>query len=170
MKKKFPYNIKKSLTRILPLGALMAIATNCTKEPQPNPNPNPGSTVTPTKVDTIYWNWSANMGWAPPMDTVKYHVANDDVKWVVIHLHGRDGPHMPHNCVGYYPGSFHEARDSLQTRIDIAPNIVKLSGFFYINTPNLPNHQPGQGTGIAGYDREWFERMGCIFFYPSNSR
>lgn len=167
MKKKFPYNIKKSLTRILPLGALMAIATHCTKEPQPNPNPTPNPHA--TKVDTIYWNWDAGVGLAPPMDTVKYRAVNDDVKWVVIHLHGRDGPHMSIDCRGMYPEYFRDWRDSLQTRIDIAPDKIRLSGVLYVKNPNLSSYQQ-PSTGIVGYDREWFERMGCIFIWPSNSR
>lgn len=159
--KRFPFSTTKSLTRILPLGALMAIATHCTKEPQPNPNPGPiyppiDTTICRDTV-TIDWNWDNSIGFAPPKYMIQEYTNKPNVRTVLIKM-------TSPNSSGYTPRGFHRARDTLQTRIDIHPQKVRGSGTIYINNEpgadSMPNHEPGQGAGIAWYDKQWFEQNG----------
>ncbi|MBO4480262.1 MAG: hypothetical protein J5742_01380 [Alphaproteobacteria bacterium] len=166
MKKKIPYKLGKILT----LTGLMALANACNKDPIPTPDPGP-TPIIPTKEITILWNWDAGVGRAPPKDTVKYYTDQDSVKFVTISLIGNDGVGFPINCSGFYPGAFHQARDSLQTRINIDSTKVKLSGSFYVLYANAPGHDWGQQeVGITPYDKEWFEKQGCRFVFPDKTR
>lgn len=116
-----------------------------------------------------FWDGSAGVGYAPPKDSVKYFTDQDSVKYVFIHLIGRDGIDYPVNCSGYYASSLHKSRDTLQTRIDIDSTKVALAGSICVSNINLPNHAPGQEPGIAWYDKEWFERHGCAII-PAHSK
>ena len=150
--------------KVLSLAGLMALANACGKDPEPEP-------VVPTKEIVIDWNWDDNSipGWAPPKDTIKYYTNQTDVKFVTINLIGREGVGFPVNCTGYYPRAFHTARDTLQNRIDIAPDKIGLSGTILVNSANgatMTNHEPGQDSGMAYYDSVWFTINGCIVRRP----
>ena len=159
----------------LSLTALLAfLMAACHKDPTPQPNPDhPTDTITPTKEITIHWNWEANLGWAPPKDSIKYYTDQDSVKFVDINLICADGIGYPVNSAGFFPSTFHIARDTLQTRIDIDPAKVKLSGTLLVNSENgatFQNHDPDQGSGMAFYDSIWFTDHGCIVRRPIYSK
>ena len=154
------------LCKALTLAGIMALANACKKPPVPEP-------VIPTKEVTIHWNWKANLGWAPPMDTIKYYTDQDDVKFVDINIIGNEGPGFPVNCTGVTPGPFHRARDTLQTRIDIDSTKVRLSGTIVVNSDNgatLQNHDSTQDMGMAYYDSIWFADHGCTVRRPIYTR
>lgn len=160
------------------MGALMAFFTACHKDPNPAPQPEPTPTDTvqpiiPTKEIVIHWNWDAIIGWAPPKDTIKYYTDQDSVKTVDINIIGRDGIGFPINCTGYFPCTFRDARDSLQTRIDIDPSKVKLSGTIVVNSKNgatLTDHNITQESGMAIYDSVWFVYHGCLVRRPPHGK
>ena len=64
----------------LSLTALLAfLMAACHKDPTPQPNPDhPTDPIIPTKEITIHWNWEANLGWAPPKDSIKYYTDKRD--------------------------------------------------------------------------------------------
>ena len=169
----------KRVWNIISLGALMAFLAACHKDPIPTPQPNPDQPtdtippVVPTKIITINWDWDAVIGWAPPKDSIKHYTDQDSVKFVDIHIMGRQGPDFPVNCSGYRPGAFHKARDTIQTRINIAPAKVKLSGTIIVNPDNgatLQSHENNQDSGMAYYDSIWFTNNGCTVRRPINSK
>ena len=142
MKFKVPYNIKKSLIRILPFAAAAIMATSCNK-----------------KYDSVIeWDWSIEREWAPPKETVEAETNNRDVENVFIKL-------TYANCSGVSPMLFHRARDTLQTRINIDPNKVKLAGKIFVNPQtgaHLPqNYEPGQCGGMSLEDSIWYTQNGC---------
>lgn len=169
----FIRNLMRYAASIL-LIALMAFLAACHKDPTPQPNPDhPTDPIIPTKEITIHWDWFANLGWAPPKDSIKYYTDQDSVKFVDINLIGLDGIGYPVNSTGFHPGIFHIARDTLQTRIDIDPAKVKLSGTILVNSRNgatFQNHNPDQGLGMAYYDSIWFTDHGCIVRRPIYSK
>lgn len=168
MKRKVPYK----LGRVLSLATIMAIANACHKDPQPTPTPEPTPTDTvtpiiPTKEIVLDWNWDANIGWAPPQDSIKYYTDQDSVKSVTINIIGRNGVDVPVNCSGYRTSTFRRARAALQPCIDIDSTEVRLSGTFEVsNNIILYNNDT---LGIAPNEKEWFERHGCIII-PAHSR
>lgn len=158
MKKIFPYNIRKSLTRILPFGLLMMLA--CHKDPTPIPTPEPDIPIDTTIArDTIIidWNWQNSIGWAPPKYMIQEQINKPNVRIVCIKL-------TSPTSYGYTPYNFHNARDTLQTRLDIAPGRIRGKGTVYIDpspgADSMPNHDMGQAPGIAWYDKLWFEQNG----------
>ena len=163
----------KTKAVLLPLWALMALFLACNKDPIPEPQPdNPNDTVQPiipTKEITLYWDWDAVIGWAPPKDTIKYYTDQDSVKTVDISIIGRDGIGFPVSSDTYYTIGFRAARDSLQTRIDIDPNKVKLSGTLLINR-TLPDSEMGLNKGIVVSDSTWFANQGCFLRRPPHGK
>ena len=170
----------KKAWNMLSLSALMAFLSACGKDPVPQPTPEPTPTDTisptdtvpqiiPTKEITIYWDWDANIGWAPTKDSIKYYTDQDSVKTVDINIIGRKGLGFPVNTSGCSAGAFHRARDTLQTRIDIAPSKIKLSGTILIHK-TLPNHDAGQEPGMAIYDSTWFTTQGCLVRRPPRTK
>ncbi len=177
----------KRIWNVVTLGALMAFLAACHKDPTPEPQPNPNQptdtitpndTITPiipTKEIVLDWNWEANLGWAPPKDSIKYYTDQDSVKFVDINIIGDQGVGFPANCTGYHAGAFHKARDTLQTRIDIDPAKVKLSGTILVNSTNganLPSHDSSYyyEPGMAIYDSLWFTGNGCLVRRPIYSK
>jgi hypothetical protein len=153
--------------------ALMALLGACKPDPMPTPEPNPNDTVqpvVPTKEITLYWDWEANVGWAPSTDTIKYYTDQDSVKWVTIHLIGCNGVGFPINCSSFHPGTFHRARNELQPCINVDSTRVKLGGSLYTKNVNLPTHDDEESFGMASYDREWYERKGCTVLVPNHSK
>ena len=165
---------------VLFVGALMTfLIAACHKDPIPTPQPTPNQPtdtippVVPTKIITINWDWDANLGWAPPKDSIKYYTDQDSVKFVYIHIMGNWGPDFPVNCGGVRPSSFHKARDTLQTRINIDPAEVKLSGTILVNPDNgatLQSHENTQEMGMTYYDSIWFTTNGCTVCRPIYSK
>lgn len=141
MKVKFPYSIQRSMIKILPFIATAIMSASCQKEHDV----------------VIDWNWEDNLGYAPPKEMIRNEINKKNVNTVFINL-------TSPNSTGYSPGSFHRARDTLQTRLDIAPGKVLGMGAIYINpepgADNRPNHEIGQDPGIAWYDKIWFEQNG----------
>lgn len=137
MKFKQKYNIGKALS----LAGLMMLANACQKE-----------------YDVVIdWDWRDNLGFAPPKEMIKNETDKKHVKTVFINL-------VSDKANGHTPYAFHVARDTLQTRLDIAPGKVRGMGTIYINpepgADNRPNHEMGQDPGIAWYDKLWFEENG----------
>ena len=103
MKFKVPYSIRKSLIKILPFVATAIMAISCHK----------------TKYDAVIeWDWDIDGAWAPPKEMVKTEADKREVENVIIKL-------TYANCSGVSPKSFHRARDTLQTRINIAPAKIR---------------------------------------------
>lgn len=145
MKLKVPYNIKKTLFKVLPMALLMGTAFSSCK-----PDPEPWREV------VIDWDWDDNLGWAPPKSVIKEHTDDKTVKTVFINL-------TSDNSTGYTPHNFHNARDTLQTRIDIDPNKVRGMGTIYVNDDNgaqLPDPMDWDNCGIALVDSLWFTANG----------
>lgn len=149
MKSKHPYIIRRFLIIIILLFVVTAIlATSCHKEQDPKP----------TREAIIEWSWDIDRAWAPPKEMVKIEADKSDVNKVIIKL-----TYM--NCSGMFPASFHRARDTIQTRIDIAPHKVRLAGKIFVNTQNgahlPPIYEPGHGSGMSLEDSIWFTQNGC---------
>ncbi len=162
---------KAKINRVLFLAALTAFATACKKDPNGTNNTN--EPVVPTKEVIIHWDWDADIGLAPPKDSIKYYTDQSDVKTLNINLIGFDGIGFPVNCTGFYAGAFHRARDTLQTRIDIDPSKVRLSGTILINFQNgatIPNHNVNDKPGATPYDSAWFTYYGCIVRRPPHGK
>ena len=106
----------------------------------------------------IEWDWDVDGAWAPPKEIIKAETDKRDVENVIIKL-------TYANCTGFPPGAFHRARDTLQTRINIAPNQVKLSGRIFVNSQNgahlPPIYEPGHGSGMSLEDSIWYTSHGC---------
>ena len=147
MKSKQNYNIKTALLRVLPLVMLMAPA--CKKNRvEPTPEPKHYNVV-------IDWDWALSQGWAPPKDMVKKYTDDKYVDTVFIHTWSENTP-------GYGPKIFRRARDTLQTRFDIAPSKVRGSGDIYVS-PNNGAQLPSYETPVAGMclqDSVWFANNG----------
>ncbi len=141
MKFKIPYSIRKSLIKILPFVATAIMSTACQKEP----------------YDVIIdWNWKDNLGWAPPKEMIKNETDKKYVRTVSINL-------ISPNSTGHTPGAFHRARDTLQTRLDIAPNRVRGMGTIYVNSNNgaqLPDPTDEDNCGMSLQDSLWYTANG----------
>lgn len=138
--------ISKSLVKILPWAMLLgAPAMNsCEKDP------------IPTRTVVIDWDWHDNLGYAPPKSIIKEHTDDKTVKTVFINL-------TSDNSTGHTPRNFHNAHDSLQTRIDIAPSKVRGMGTIYVNSRNgaqLPDPMDWDNCGMALVDSLWFTANG----------
>lgn len=143
MKFKVPYSIRKSLIKILPFVATAIMAISCHK----------------TKYDAVIeWDWDIDGAWAPPKEMVKTEADKREVENVIIKL-------TYANCSGVSPKSFHRARDTLQTRINIAPAKIRLAGKIFVNPQNgahlPPIYDPYQPSGMSLEDSIWFTEKGC---------
>lgn len=144
MKTKQNYSIKKSLLRLLPFVMLMAPACKKTKV-EPTPEPKHYNVV-------IDWNWDDGLGKAPPMDTVKKYANKLAVDTIFINL-------TSPNSTGMATTHFRRARDSLQTRIDIAPTRVRGMGTIYPWRADLPDLTLIE-AGMCIADSLWFTEHG----------
>ena len=140
LKQKIPYNIRKSLARVLPWATVLIMASACQK-----------------KYDVVIdWDWHDNLGYAPPKEMIKSETDKRCVETVFINL-------TSDNSTGHTPRNFHNARDSLQTRIDINPNKVRGMGTIYVNSKNgaqLPDPTDWDNCGMALEDSLWFTSNG----------
>jgi hypothetical protein len=148
MQLKQKYSIKKSLLRLLPFVMLMAPACKKKKVEPTLPEPEHYNVV-------IDWNWDDGLGLAPPMDTVKKYTSNRYIDTVFINL-------TSPNSTGLLTKHFRKARDTLQTRIDLAPQKVWGKGGVYVNSTNgaqLPGYDEPV-CGMALVDSIWFTDHG----------
>lgn len=134
--------------KVLSLAGLMALANACGKDPVPTPEP-----VVPTREVTIPWDWSWR--W-PPIDSIEYYSSQNDVKSIIMFL-------RYHTATGFTPEAFHRARDSLQRRIDIAPEKVRGKGEIIVNShggAHLSDHNATDTCGMAEIDSLWYTKQG----------
>ena len=150
---KVPYSIRKSLIKILPFMATAIMATSCHKE---------------LYDVVINWNWKDNLGYAPPKEMIRNEINKKNVNTVFINL-------TSPNSTGYALRDFSDARDSLQTRLDIAPGRVRGMGTIYVNSNNgahLPDTTYYGTCGMALEDSLWFATNGWKIqrWQPSNNK
>jgi len=149
MQLKQKYSIKKSLLRLLPFVMLMAPACKKNKVEPTLPEPEHYNVV-------IDWNWLDGLGLAPPMDTVKKYTSNRYIDTVFINLTSPNSTH-------FLAIDFLRARDTLQTRIDLAPQKVWGKGVVYVSSQGgaqLPNYDISLAEGMALVDSIWFTDHG----------
>jgi hypothetical protein len=145
MQLKQKYSIKKSLLRLLPFVMLMAPACKKNRVEPTLPEPEHYNVV-------IDWNWKDNLGLAPPMDTICKYANNKYIDTIFINL-------TSPNSTGMGTTHFRKARDSLQTRIDVAPTRVRGMGTIYPWRADLPDLTPIE-TGMCIADSLWFTSHG----------
>jgi len=140
MKLKIPYSIRKSLIKILPFVATAIMSTACHKEP----------------YDVIIdWTWDGH-GAAPSKEVIQKEINKKHVNMVFINFNET-------NATGWNPASFHKARDTLQTRLDIAPGRVRGMGTIYVcsdNGAHLPDATELLTAGMALEDSLWYTANG----------
>lgn len=147
MKLKQKYNIGK----VLSLAGLMMLANACQKE-----------------YDVVIdWNWQDGFGWAPPKEMIQDKINKKNVNTVFINL-------TSPNSTGYSPWGFHRARDTLQTRLDIAPGRVRGMGTIYVSSQDgaqLPDPLAEDISGMALEDSLWYTANGWKVqrLHPLNS-
>ena len=176
---------KYRIGKVLSLAGLMFLANACHKDPTPEPTPTPGSndttivnppfnpedTVTPWRKIVIDWDWDANIGWAPPVDSVKYWTDQRNVKMVYINITGWRGPNFPVDCIYFRPSTFHKARNALQPCINNDSTRVKLSNELHTPRDDFTSHDASiHESGITYYDKYWFETHGCTFVITGKSK
>lgn len=139
---------KAKLNRVLFLAALAALATACKKEPQPEPEP-----LYDVVID---WDWNTDVGLAPSKEQIQSELNKKNVRNVFINFNEM-------NVTSWAPADFHRARDTLQTRIDFAPDKVRGSGTICVNSRNgahMPNYTEPEVSGMSIYDSIWFTAHG----------
>jgi len=147
MKLSQKYNIKKSLLRLLPFALLLG-TPSCNKDRAKSSTPEP---IVQHDV-VIDWNWDDCLGKAPPMDTIKKYAADKYVDKIFINLTST-------NSTAYAVVHFRKARDTLQTRIDVAPTRVRGMGTIYPVRADVPEFDPFVG-GMCIEDSLWFTSHG----------
>lgn len=155
---------KVKLNHILTLAALMAIATACKKDPTPEPTPNhPTDTINMHKKIVLIWDWYYD-GVAPNRDTVKYYANRPDVDSII--MMPDPNSEMSNRVTRVYnTWDFHLARDTLQKRINFAPNKIKGKGTIHVNGVNgaqLPPEYEVETTqkGMSLEDSIWYTANG----------
>ena len=138
---------KAKLNRVLFLAALAALATACKKDPQPEPW---REAVSP-------WMWGGGMGIVPPKDTVAFYANDPTIKYVYIHI-------LQADTYGgaWQPRHFNQARDSLQSRIDISPDKIRGRGIIKVGRDGA-RISPDTLTkkyGMWETDSLWFTKNG----------
>lgn len=134
---------------LVPL-ALLIIVVSCSKKNKVEPEPEPYDVV-------IDWNWEDNLGWAPPANLIKEYAQNKYVNNIFINL-------TSPNSTGMMIQNFRRARDSLQTRIDVAPTRVRGMGTIFVNRTGgaqLPDTAI-YTAGMALSDSIWFTDHGWM--------
>lgn len=104
----------------------------------------------------IDWNWKDDLGLAPPVDTIRKYANKHYIDTIFINL-------TSPNSSGYVPAAFHQARDSLQKDIDIAPQKVWGKGTIYVSPTDgaqLPDPAAFDCCGMALVDSIWFTSRG----------
>lgn len=129
---------------LVPL-ALLIIVVSCSKKNKVEPEPEPYDVV-------IDWNWEDNLGYAPPMNLIKKYAQDKYVNNIFINL-------TSPNSTGMAVKHFRRSRDSLQTRIDVAPTRVRGMGTIYPWRADIPDFDP-YGDGMCIEDSLWFTAHG----------
>ncbi len=142
---------KVKMNHILTLAALMAIATACKKDPTPEPEPEPW------REAVVPWMWGGGMGLVPPKDSIAFYANDPTVKYVYIYILQADT-----YGTTWEPRNFKKARDSLQTRIDIAPNKVRGRGLIKVgkNGAHIDPDTLTKKYGMWEPDSLWFTKNG----------
>lgn len=147
MKMKAPYNIYRSLLKVLPIVFLMGTpAMNSCK-------PDDTSDLHITGIAT--WNWNENLENAPTKEYIQGMADNEYISEIHIVLHPKEVP--------FFTGAnFHAARNTLQKLIDINPDKIKGSGEICPNPVNGASLPFPDSTryGMAKEDSIWFCQNG----------
>ena len=151
----------KRACAILFLLVLVVVASSCNKTPEPNPEPEP----THHYPETIYVPFEfkpAIVEANPNMDTIKFYADKPDVKKIIMDLKPMDSMHTS----GWYWTSFDKALDTLQARIDIAPDKVCGRGTIIVHKviPDSMNYV----SGLPKSDSVAFRRMGFDIYVRRN--
>ena len=135
----------------MPLAFLMLVNQSCKKDSSQvgvTPEPDPYNVV-------IDCDWGG-ADWVPSKETVRNYAKDKYVDTIFINV-----ANSAHSY-GYGPLIFREARDTLQTRFDIAPEKVRGMGIIYVSPVNgaqLQSYDVG-GAGMALQDSIWFANKG----------
>lgn len=132
---------------LVPL-TLLILVVSCNKDRAKSSTPEP---IVQHDV-VIDWNWDDNLGWAPPMDTIKKYAKDKYVANIFVNLVSQNSTALP-------VFGFRIARDTLQTRIDVAPTRVRGMGTIYPRAANVPEFDPYAG-GMCIEDSLWFTSHG----------
>lgn len=141
-----PYNIRKSLFKILPMALLMgAPAMNSCKPDEPQ--------YQITGIVTWYWNDSLKD--APTEDYIRNMADNEYISEIDIRLKPTEVPF-------FTAATFHAARDTLQNLINLNPDKIKGSGAIRPNPANGASLPFPDSTryGMAKEDSLWFTQNG----------
>lgn len=139
------HRLQKYLFRVLfmtlPFMATAIMSTACHKEP----------------YDVIIdWDWDTCIGLAPSKEVIQKEINKQNVNIVFINFNEM-------NVTVWDPASFHMARDTLQTRLDIAPDRVRGMGTLYVNSRNgahMPDVTEHITPGMALEDSLWYTANG----------
>lgn len=165
----------KRVWNIISLGALMAFLAACHKDPTPAPQPNPDQptdTITPNDTitpvvhhypDTVYVPFElkpAIIEANPNMDTIKFYADKPDVKKIIMDLKPMESLYTS----GWTWRAYHKARDTLQVRIDIAPDKVIGRGTIIVDRV-IPDGIHNT-YGLPRSDSIAFSQMGFDIYIP----
>lgn len=134
MKFKQKYKIGKALSLV----GLMILANACHKEP----------------YDVII-----DYTWGPiptPKEVIQKEINKKDVNMVFLNCGEK-------NLTNWSPADFHCARDTLQTRLDIAPGRIRGMGTIYVNSAHgahLSDVNEHLVAGMALEDSIWYTANG----------
>ena len=132
---------------LVPL-TLLILVVSCNKDRAKSSTPEP---IVQHDV-VIDWNWDDCLGYAPFMDTIKKYAKDKYVDKIFINLTDQNSTDM---AVKH----FRKARDTLQTRIDVAPTRVRGMGTIYPLRADIPEFDPFVG-GMCVEDSLWFTSHG----------
>lgn len=132
---------------LVPL-TLLILVVSCNKDRAKSSTPEP---IVQHDV-VIDWNWGDCLGYAPFMDTIKKYASDKYVDKIFINL-------IDQNSTGMAVKHFRKARDTLQTRIDVAPTRVRGMGTIYPVRADIPEFDPFVG-GMCIEDSLWFTSHG----------
>lgn len=134
MKFKQKYNIGK----VLSLAGLMMLANACNKE-----------------RDVIF-DGVFDREFSPSKEQIKNEIDKKNVRTVFINFNEM-------NLTGWSPAHFRRARDTLQTRLDIAPGRVRGMGTIYVDSQSgahMPDVTDTMSGGMALEDSLWYTANG----------
>lgn len=136
---KTPYNIRKALIKILPFMATAIMASACGK-----------------KHDVVIdWVWSPEYV-SSSKEVIQKEVNKKNVNMVFLNFNEM-------NLTNWDPALFHAARDTLQTRLDIAPGRVRGMGTICVNSQHgahMPDITEHITPGMALEDSLWYTANG----------
>ncbi len=157
MKLKVPYNIRKSLARVLPFAMLMGAPAMNSCKPEP------------MREIVVDYDWDNSVGLVPPKDLIKSYADDPKTEHVYINIIQRD----THGST-WEPRHYKRARDSLQTCINIKPDKIRGTGVVKVGVDGA-HINPDTLTkkyGMWESDSVWFTLNGwsVISFFDEKSR